>query len=130
MSEHTYDQVVQWYLESRNAIDEIEAKAEKDKAPYREKMAVCEAWITKQAASDGLTTVPTKHGTAYWSTHACCTCASRDMLFDYVREHQAWDLLESRPSKKAVQSLVEATGAPPPGVNYSTFRKLVVRTKE
>jgi hypothetical protein len=127
---HTYDQVVQWYLDCRNDIDRIDAEADRAKAPLREKMAVCEAWLTEQADKDGLTTVPTKHGTAYWSTHATCTCGSRDMLFDYVRKNEAWDLLESRPSKKAVQSLIEATGSPPPGVNYSTFRKLVIRTKE
>jgi hypothetical protein len=130
MSKYTYDQVVQWYLDARKEIDRIDAQADKAKQIHKQRMATCEAWISEQAKQDGLTTVPTKHGTAYWSTHHTATVSSRDLFLDYVQKMNAWDLLETRASKKAVQSLVDATGLPPPGVNYSTYEKLVIRTKE
>jgi hypothetical protein len=129
MSDFVYDDAVKEYLTLRDAVDEIENNAKRQKAELRAIMARIEAQITEHAQTDGLVTVPTKHGTAYWATHYTCTCASRDELFDYVRQHEAWDLLESRPSKSAVKSLIEATGEPPPGVNFSAYRVLNIRSK-
>jgi hypothetical protein len=129
MSDFIYDDAVKEYITLRDAVDAIENEAKIKKAELRAVMSRIEAQITAHAQADGLVTVPTKHGTAYWSTHYSCTCASRDELFDYVRQHEAWDLLESRPSKSAVKSLVEATGSPPPGVNFSAYRVLNIRAK-
>ena len=129
MSDFVYDDAVKEYITLRDAVDAIENEAKRKKAELRAIMARIEAQITEHAQADGLVTVPTNHGTAYWSTHYTCTCASRDELFDYVRQHEAWDLLESRPSKSAVKSLVEATGEPPPGVNFSAYRVLNIRAK-
>lgn len=127
MSDFLYNDVVKQYLDLRRQVESIDEEAKRQKALLRTEMSKLEAAITKHAQDDGLVTVPTMHGTVYWSTHYSCTCANRDALFDYVREHEAWDLLESRPSKSAVKSLVEATGAPPPGVNFSGYRVLNIR---
>jgi len=89
-------------------------------------MARIEAQITEHAQADGLITVPTSMVLRTGPTHYTCKSASRDELFDYVRQHEAWDLLEARPSKSAVLSLVEATGEPPPGVNFSAYRALII----
>jgi len=122
-----YDDAISEYLKLRDAVDEVDRKAKREKAELRAEMSRIEAQITAHAHQDGLETIPTKSGTGYWSTHYTCTCASRDDLFDYVRDNQAWDLLEARPSKSAVRSLVDATGEPPPGVNFSAYRVFNVR---
>lgn len=126
----TYDEVVAKYLEFRNEIDRINNETKKLTAQLKANMAVCEAWLTEHAQEDGLTTIPTTHGTAYWSTHYSATVSSRDDFMNYVRENEAWDLLETRASKTAVKSLVEATGEPPPGVNFSSIRVLNIRAKD
>lgn len=126
----TYDEVVEKYLEFRNEIDRINNEAKKAIAALKANMSVCEAWLTEHAQEDGLTTIPTIHGTAYWSTHYSATVSSRDDFLNYVRAKNAWDLLETRASKTAVKSLVEATGEPPPGVNFSSIRVLNIRAKD
>lgn len=122
-----YDDALSTYLKIRDEVDRVEAEAKRRKAELRAEMSRLEAQITAHAHQDGLETIPAKCGTGYWSTHYNCTCASRDDLFDYVKAHQAWDLLEARPSKSAVRSLVDATGEPPPGVNFSAYRVFNVR---
>ncbi len=122
-----YDDAVKMYLELRDEVEAVDKAAKVRKAELRAEMSRIEAQITAHAHQDGLETVPAKSGTGYWSTHYNCQCASRDDLFTYVREHQAWDLLEARPSKSAVKSLVDATGEPPPGVNFSAYRVFNVR---
>lgn len=126
----TYDEVVEKYLEYRNEIDRINAETKKRTAQLKADMSVCEAWLTEHAQEDGLTTIPTMHGTGYWSTHYSATVSSRDDFMNFVRAENAWDLLETRANKTAVKSLVEATGQPPPGVNFSSIRVFNVRAKD
>ena len=116
------------YTQLRQELEAIEREFKAKKAAVVSKINVLENWFTAKAQEDGLKTIPTQFGTAYWSTHHSATVASREDFFDYCREYDMWDLLESRASKTAVKSFIESHGEPPPGVNYSTvsvfnFRK-------
>jgi hypothetical protein len=91
-------------------------------------MITLENWFTAKAQEDGLSTIKTNAGTAYWSTHHSATVGSREDLFNFCKDNNAWDLLEARASKTAVRSYIEASGEPPPGVNFKSvsvfnFRK-------
>jgi len=79
-----------------------------------------ENWMTAKAQEDGLESVKTNFGTAYWSTHHTATVASREEFFAYCKENDSWDMVEARASKLGVKSFIEANGAPPPGVNFSS----------
>jgi len=117
-----YEQAAARYAEVRAEIEAIEREAKLKKAELREKLVTLENWFTAKAQEDGLESVKTDVGTAYWSTHCSATVASRADLFDYCKEHDTWDLIESRASKTGVRSFIDAHGAPPPGVNFSTAR--------
>lgn len=122
-----YDMAVEKYLQVRKQIDDLERQHKEAKAPLTEKLVALENWITAKAQEDGLETIKTPHGTGYWSTHNTATVASREELFTYCKEHDAWDLVESRASKTGVKSYIEAHGAPPPGVNFSSTRVFNLR---
>ena len=83
-------------------------------------------WPAK-AQEDGLDTIKTPSGTGYWSTHHTATVGSREEFFRFCAEHNAWDMVESRASKTGVKSYIEANGAPPPGVNFSSSRVFNLR---
>ena len=123
-----YEDAASRYLGIRQEIDVLEKAHKANKAGLREKMLTLENWFTVKSQEDGLDSIKTGSGTAYWSTHHSATVASREELFNYCRDNNAWDLIESRASKIAVKSHVEATGEIPPGVNFSSvsvfnFRK-------
>lgn len=122
-----YDMAVEKYLQVRKQLDDMDREYKQSKAPLMEKLAALENWITAKAQEDGLETIKTPHGTGYWSTHNTATVASREELFAYCKEHEAWDLVESRASKTGVKSFIEAHGAPPPGVNFSSTRVFNLR---
>jgi hypothetical protein len=115
-----YEVAAHKYLELRNAVTAMENEHKRAKAELVGKMTVLENWFTAKATEEGLTNIPTPSGTAYWSTHHSATVASRHELFTYCMENGTWDLIESRASKTAVKSFIEAHGAPPPGVNYNS----------
>lgn len=122
-----YDTATERYLNVRKQIDDLERAHKVAKAALTEKLVALENWITAKAQEDGLDTVKTPHGTGYWSTHHTATVASREELFSYCKEHDAWDLVESRASKTGVKSYIEANGAPPPGVNFSSTKVFNLR---
>lgn len=122
-----YDIAAEKYLQVRNQIDSLEREHKTAKAALNEKLVALENWMTAKAQEDGLETVKTPHGTAYWSTHHTATVGSREEFFNFCKEHDAWDMVESRASKTGVKSYIEAHGAPPPGVNFSSAKVFNMR---
>ena len=122
-----YDIAAERYLQVRNQIDNLEREHKTAKAALNEKLIALENWMTAKAQEDGLETVKTPHGTAYWSTHHTATVGSREEFFNFCKEHDAWDMVESRASKTGVKSYIEAHGAPPPGVNFSSAKVFNMR---
>ena len=118
-----YDRAAILYVKMRREIDELEAKITAIKA----KKVELENWFALKAAEDGLKTIPTPHGTAYWSTHYSATVAAREPFFEFVKEHNMYDLLQARASSTAVRSYIEGHGEAPPGINFSSTKVFNLR---
>lgn len=127
-----YELAAKKYIECRDEIERIELKAKAETVELKKLMSDLENWITLKAQEDGLETVPTTSGTAYWATHTSAAVAEASVFKDYVIANGAWDLLETRAAKLAVKSFIDANGAPPPGVNFKTVKVFNLRrpTKE
>lgn len=117
-----YELAAEKYIAIRKEVERIEREAKVAVAELKKTALDLENWISLQAQTDGLKTINTRVGTAYWATHNTASVASREALFAYCKENDAWDLIESRASKTAVKSFIEGNGAPPPGVNFSSVQ--------
>lgn len=117
-----YEEAAKRYTQVRDEIDALDREYKDNKAKLKEKLVTLENWFTSKAQEDGLETIKTPLGTAYWSRHQSATVASREDFFSFCKEHDAWDLVESRASKTAVRSYLETNGEIPPGINYNTVR--------
>jgi hypothetical protein len=122
-----YEHAAERYIAVRKEIEELDRRYKADKASLTERLVALENWFTAKAQEDGLDTIKTPNGTAYWSTHHTATVASREEFFNYCKENDAWDMVESRASKTGVKSFIEANGTPPPGVNFSSTRVFNLR---
>ena len=131
----TVDDVVAAYLKLRNKKEAIEAEMKDQVKVLKEKMEQFEAWIKEQADAQGVTSFKTKHGTAFLTTTDYANVADWDAVLGFIRENEAYDMLEKRISKVAVRGYIDATKAVPPGVNYGTklevnIRKPVARVED
>jgi hypothetical protein len=122
-----YATAAQKYLELRHTAEAINEEAKKKVAAIKASMADLETWFALKAKEEGLETIPTSFGTAYWSTHSTASVAAPDVFKEFVISTQSFDLIETRASKTAVKSFITAHGAPPPGVNFSTVRVFNLR---
>jgi hypothetical protein len=117
-----YEEAATRYARVRNEITELDRKYKADKASLKEKLVLLENWFTMRAQEDGLESIKTSLGTAYWSSHQSATVASREDFFAFCKENDAWELVESRASKTAVRDHLETHGELPPGINYNTIK--------
>jgi len=116
----TVDEVIQAYLKYRHQKEAIEAETKEKVKGIKDKMLKLEAWIKEKADADGVTSFKTGHGTAFLTTNDFANVADWDQVLNFVKENEAYDMLEKRVSKNAVRGYIEQNKAVPSGVNYGT----------
>lgn len=121
------DDVIATYVKLREKKAVIEAEAKQQVALLVAKMDKMEAWIKEQADAQGVTSFKTNHGTAFLTTTDYANVADWDAVLNYIRENDAYDMLEKRVSKTAVRGYIDLNKAVPPGINYGTRLDVNIR---
>lgn len=119
--------IVRTYMKLRNQKEQIEAETKDRVAKLKEKMSKLESWIKEKADADGVTSFKTDHGTAFLTTTDYANVADWDAVLGFIRQNEAYDMLEKRISKLAVRGYIETNKAVPPGVNYGTKLEVNIR---
>jgi len=123
----TVEQVIATYMKLRLQKEEIEGAVKVQVAEIKAKMEKLEAWIKEQADAQGVTSFKTNAGTAFLTTTDFASVADWDALVSFIRENEAFDMVEKRVSKLAVRSYIDQTKSVPPGVNYGTKLEVNIR---
>ena len=123
----TVDSAIGAYMILRRQKEAIENKVKEEVSEIEAKMEKLEAWIKQQADAQGVTSFKTPHGTAFLTTTDYANVADWDAVLNYIRDNEAYDMLEKRISKMAVRGYIEQNKAVPPGVNYGTKLEVNIR---
>lgn len=127
MSEPNVGSVIQLYMSLRDKKAEIEGSVKDRVKAINDKMVLLEAWIKQQADTQGVSSFKTPHGTAFLTTTEYANVADWDAVLDFVKEHDAYDMLIRNVNKKAVRAHIDATGTVPKGVTFGTKIDVNVR---
>lgn len=119
--------VIHAYTKLRDQKAAIEAEAKERVAEIKTKMVKLEAYIKTQMDAQGVTSLKSDYGTAFLVTTDYATVADWDAVLGFIRENEAYDMLEKRVSKLAVRNYVEQASSVPPGVNYGTKVEVNIR---
>lgn len=123
------DELAATYLQLRAKKAEMKKHYEDQVADIDRVMDKMEAVFLKQFDTLGVESVKTDAGTVYASTRSSASVADWDAFFNgYVVPNGAWELLEHRANKKAVEQHQAANGELPPGINWSVERTIGVRS--
>ena len=123
----TVEQVVERYLKLRRKKEEIENDAKAKVAEVKAKMTMLESWLMQKADEDGVTSFKTTAGTAFVTSTDFANVADWDAVLTFIKNHEAFDMLERRVSKAAVRAHMDETGDVPPGITYGTKIGINVR---
>ena len=110
------DDIVAAYVRLLDQKAELKAQQAEAMKPYDEALAKLEAEALQILSDTGVESMKTSAGTVYKSVATSATVQDKSAFMDYIREHLAFDLLDVRANKTAVQDFVTENQDTPPGV--------------
>ena len=116
----TVDAVIKKYMKLRSQKEAVEAEIKERVDKIKADMAKLEAFLKAKMDADGLTSFKSEHGTAFLTTTDFANVDNWDAVLQFIREEEAYDMLERRVSKAAVRGYIEANKEVPPGIKYGT----------
>jgi len=121
------NEIVDRYIALRDKKAAIKKEYDEKIEAIEKVMDKAEAVLLKHFEETGAESVKTEAGTAYKARRTSATVADWDSFLAHVQKHEAWELLEHRAAKKAVEEYKAAMGDLPPGINWSS--ELVVNIR-
>ena len=121
------DKVIETYLKLRAKKEAIESEAKEKVVEIKANLIKLEAYLKEKMDAEGETSKKTPFGTAFITTTDFAQVGDWDATLSFIKENEAWDMLEKRVSKTAVRGYIDANKAVPDGVNYGTRIDVNVR---
>lgn len=112
------DELVRLYIGIRDRRAMRKAGYSNEDADDKARQDKIEGVMLQRFQAAGVESVRTAFGTAYKSTRSSARVADKDAFMGYVRGNDAWELLETRASKEAVEQYVAENEELPPGINW------------
>lgn len=119
--------IIAKYIDLRDAIDAAKAEYESKVAGFKQAQEGIEAYLMGLANTTGQTSFGCATGTAFVTTQNGCTVANKEEFMRYIRENEAWPLLNVSANKTNVKEFLDANNQLPPGVNWTTMKVIQVR---
>ena len=122
--------LLQTFIVLRDRRAERKAAYMSDDESDKGKQEKIEAEFLRRFNDRGIDNVSARGvGTAYRSTRVSTTVADWDAVLTHILENEAFELLERRVNKTAVEQFKDAEGDIPPGVNWSETQVINFRRK-
>ena len=115
------------YVSLRSEKDRMSAEYKANVKVIDDKLKKLEVWLQMWLAKEELNSVNSESGTAYKTTVEQATVSDMGALLEYIKENDAWHLLEKRVSKTGVREMLDADQDIPPGVNWYVASSINVR---
>lgn len=123
------DHITKIYLKIREARAKHNSEAKKKDAELKEQLDRVGAQLLKWLHENKLKNAKTAHGTIHIVTETLPSAADWDVIYKWIVENDAFDMLEKRIKQKFITEYMENhDGALPPGVNV--HREMVVRVRQ
>lgn len=121
------EDLVRAYVTLRDQKAALKAEQAEALKPYDEALAKLEARALAVLSQSGVESMKTSAGTVYSTTFTSATVSDKAAFMDYITNNEAFDLLDVRANKTAVQDFLAANNDVPPGVTVRRELKVGFR---
>ena len=121
------DDIVARYIDLRDTKAKLAADVKIKTEQIDTQLKVIEGWLHNKLHELGADSFKTEHGTAFLQTTDFCGVQDWNLTLQYIRENEAWNLLNKAVNKTAVKEYIAENQVPPPGVNYGQKEEVMVR---
>lgn len=119
--------VIRTYAKLRDQKAAAEAEVKDRVDQIKAKMTKLEAYLKEQMDAQGLTSFKSEYGTAFLTTTDFANVANWDEVLQFIKDNEAYDMLEKRVSKLAVREYMDQNKRVPPGITYGTKLDVNIR---
>lgn len=124
----TTEKAIEKFIILRDQVAAIKKRQSQELAPFTGAMDILEAWLLSDLEAANVEAMRASTGTVYKSIRTSATVKEWSKTLTYIRENLAWELLEARVSKLAVEAILEETKQPIPGVQLT--REVLVNVRK
>lgn len=117
MTTMNVEAIVGAYIKVRDEVAQIKASHKAQLEPYTQALDKLEAQMLQVLSDAGVESMKTSVGTAYRSERTSVTVADKSAFMDYIESNKAFDLLDVRANKTAVEGFMAENQDVPPGVS-------------
>lgn len=121
------DRMVRVYRKIRDARAELKAEFDAKDKELKEKLATLEQEFMAQMNEIGSDSIKTPDGVVFRQVSTKATISDSSVFFPWVREHDAFDMLQKRVTIKSVTDYIEDNGEAPPGISVHREHEIRVR---
>ena len=119
--------VIRTYAKLRDQKAAAEAEVKDRVDQIKGKMTKLEAYLKEQMDAQGLTQFKSEYGTAFLTTTDFANVGNWDEVLQFIKDNEAYDMLEKRVSKTAVREYMDQNKRVPPGITYGTKLDVNIR---
>lgn len=118
------------FIALRDRRAQRKAAYDEDDAGDKDKQNKIEVEFLRRFQDRGIDNVSARDvGTAYRSTRSSATVADWDAFLEHVLSNEAWEMLERRVNKTAIEQFRSVNDDLPPGVNWAETQVVNFRRK-
>lgn len=123
----TADQAVSRYIRMRDKIAEVKKRQSNEMAPYTDALKQLESVLLLTLQNNKAESMRVEEGTFFRTVSTSARVSDWRATLAFIREREAWELLEARVSKLAVEAIMQDTNEPVPGVEVAREMRINVR---
>lgn len=101
------NKLVEKFVALRDKVAEIKKRHKEELAKYNVVMATLEGWLKQELLTSGSESIRTSAGTFYKTTQTSVTCNEWSKTLEWIKDNDAWELLEARVSKTAALEILK-----------------------
>jgi hypothetical protein len=117
------------YVALREARRQLKKQYEDEDAKFKGGLQKLEAIMLAHLNAANADSVRTENGTFYKQEAVTPSASDWQLVYDWIKDNDAWDLLERRVKSTFIKEYQEAhDGALPPGI--SVYREYVIRVRK
>jgi hypothetical protein len=123
------NEIAKAYIALREARRQAKKRWENEDARFKAGLEKLEAIMLAHLNETNADAVRTDSGTFYKQEAITPLASDWQLVYDWIKEHDAWDMLERRVKSTFIKEFQEAhDGALPPGI--SVYREFVIRVRK
>lgn len=115
------------FIRLRDQLSEKKAEFKQIEDQIKTRQAQIQGELSQVMSQLGVDSLKTPSGTAYLTEKVSVLTSDKEKFLEYVQKNEAWELLDIRGSKTAIQEFTLENNDVPPGIELSRFQDVGIR---